>query len=141
MLFCRDRLADKNASELSDGIARATRTERGLLGTFTDIFLLGSRIPAERTVGLTFVGSSLLSLGTPWVDKVFAKHPKAVQENILNILGQTCKALDELGNVLWSKIPKEPEIDNSNLEHSLEAKNGIVAFIRKPVESNLVPVS
>jgi hypothetical protein len=110
MFFCRGRLVDQNTSKLSDGIARATRTERGLLGTFTDLFLLGSRIPAEKTVGLTFVGSSLLSLATPWVDKVFAKHPKAVQEHILNVLGQTCKALDELGNVLWSKIPKEPNL-------------------------------
>lgn len=110
MLFCRGRLADQKESPLAEGIARGTRTERGVLGTLTDLFLLGSKIPAERTVGYTFVGSSLLSLATPWVDKVFAKHPKEMQENILNILGQTCKALDELGNVLWSKIPKREEV-------------------------------
>ncbi|MFZ4084770.1 MAG: hypothetical protein ACOYK1_04440 [Vampirovibrionia bacterium] len=115
MLFCRGRLADQNQSPFLDGVARVTRTERGLLGTLTDFFLLGSRILKERFVGLTYVGSSLLSLTTPWVDQVFAKHPKAVQENILNVLGQTCKALDELGNVLWSKIPKEPTINNLNL--------------------------
>ena len=109
MLFCRGRLADQKESPFAEGIARGTRTERGVLGTLTDIFLLGSKIPAEKRVGYTFVGSSLLSLATPWVDKVFAKHPKEAQENILNILGQTCKALDELGNVLWSKIPKRDE--------------------------------
>ena len=97
---------DKTSSKLIDRIARGTRTERGILGVLTDIFLLGSKIAAARTVGITFAGSSLLSLTTPWVDKIFNKHPKETQEKILNILGQTCKALDELGNVLWSKIPK-----------------------------------
>jgi hypothetical protein len=140
MVFCRGHLED-HTSKLSDGIARVTRTERGLLGTITDFCLLGSRIPAERTVGLTFVGSSLISLTTPWVDKVFAKYPKAAQENILNILGRTCKALDELGNVLWSRIPKEPKIENSNLEHDLEAKNSIVTFTKEPIKSNLIPIS
>ncbi|MBU6197027.1 MAG: hypothetical protein KGO93_05625 [Cyanobacteria bacterium REEB446] len=115
MLFCKERISDKTSSKLIDGIARGTRTERGILGVFTDIFLLGSKIAAARTVGITFAGSSLLSLTTPWVDKIFNKHPKETQEKILNILGQTCKALDELGNVLWSKIPKEPNINNSNL--------------------------
>jgi hypothetical protein len=115
MLFCKERISDKTSSKLIDGIARGTRTERGILGVLTDIFLLGSKITAARTVGITFAGSSLLSLTTPWVDKIFNKHPKETQEKILNILGQTCKALDELGNVLWSKIPKEPKIDNSNL--------------------------
>jgi hypothetical protein len=115
MLFCKERISDKTSSKLIDGIARGTRTERGILGVFTDIFLLGSKIAAARTVGITFAGSSLLSLTTPWVDKIFSNHPKETQEKILNILGQTCKALDELGNVLWSKIPKEPKINNSNL--------------------------
>ncbi|MFM7457771.1 MAG: hypothetical protein ACKO3R_03810 [bacterium] len=115
MLFCKERISDKSSSKLIDGVARGTRTERGILGVFTDIFLLGSKIAAARTVGITFAGSSLLSLTTPWVDKIFSKHPKETQEKILNILGQTCKALDELGNVLWSKIPKEPKINNSNL--------------------------
>jgi hypothetical protein len=115
MLFCRERISDKNSSKLIDGIARGTRTERGILGVFTDIFLLGSKVAKMRTVGITFSGSSLLSLTTPWVDKIFSNHPKETQEKILNILGQTCKALDELGNVLWSKIPKETNIDDSNL--------------------------
>jgi len=115
MLFCKERISDKSSSKLIDGVARGTRTERGILGVFTDIFLLGSKIAAARTVGITFAGSSLLSLATPWVDKIFGNHPKETQEKILNILGQTCKALDELGNVLWSKIPKEPKINNSNL--------------------------
>ena len=110
MLFCKERISDKTSSKLIDGIARGTRTERGILGVFTDIFLLGSKIAAARTVGITFAGSSLLSLTTPWVDKIFNKHPKETQEKILNILGQTCKALDELGNVLWSKIPKESNL-------------------------------
>ena len=109
MLFCRERISDKNSSKLIDGIARGTRTERGILGVFTDIFLLGSKVAKMRTVGITFSGSSLLSLTTPWVDKIFSNHPKETQEKILNILGQTCKALDELGNVLWSKIPKLEE--------------------------------
>ena len=141
MLFCKERISDKTNSKLIDGITRGTRTERGILGVFTDIFLLGSKIAAARTVGITFAGSSLLSLTTPWVDKIFSKHPKETQEKILNILGQTCKALDELGNVLWSKIPKEHRIDNSNLEHNLESKNSIVTFTREPIESNLIPVS
>jgi hypothetical protein len=115
MLFCRERISDKNSSKLIDGIARGTRTERGILGVLTDFFLLGSKIAKMRTVGITFSGSSLLSLTTPWVDKIFSNHPKETQEKILNILGQTCKALDELGNVLWSKIPKETNIDDSNL--------------------------
>ncbi len=110
MLFCRERISDKNSSKIIDGIARGTRTERGILGVVTDIFLLGSKIAASRTVGITFAGSSLLSLATPWVDKIFSKHPKETQEKILNTLGQTCKALDELGNVLWSKIPKESNL-------------------------------
>jgi hypothetical protein len=115
MLFCRERISDKNSSKIIDGVTRGTRTERGILGVLTDLFLLGSKVTAVRSVGITYAGSSLLSLATPWVDKIFSNHPKETQEKILNILGQTCKALDELGNVLWSKIPKEPKINESNL--------------------------
>ena len=115
MLFCRERISDKNSSKIIDGVTRGTRTERGILGVLTDLFLLGSKVSAVRSVGITYAGSSLLSLATPWVDKIFSNHPKETQEKILNILGQTCKALDELGNVLWSKIPKEPKNNESNL--------------------------
>jgi hypothetical protein len=134
MLFCRERISNKTSSKLIDGIARGTRTERGVLGVLTDLFLLGSKITKIRTVGTVFSGSSLLSLTTPWIDKIFSQHPKETQEKILNILGQTCKALDELGNVLWSKISKEPKDD-------LEARNHSVKSTREPLNSNLVPVS
>ena len=109
MLFCRERLEDSNASPVAGAIARGVRTLRGILGTATDFFLLGSDKKEDRTVGSAFVASSLLSIVGPWVDKIFGAYPKETQEKILNVVGQTCKALDELGNVLWAKIEKKPE--------------------------------
>lgn len=106
MKLCRDRISDSNQSKGMEALSRWTRTLRGILGIATDFFLLGSERADVRRVGTIFSASSILSLVPPWADKLFAKYPKETREKMINVIGQSCKALDELSNALWSKLPK-----------------------------------
>ncbi|NQY79696.1 MAG: hypothetical protein HRT47_05225 [Candidatus Caenarcaniphilales bacterium] len=103
MLLCRNRMADSESHTFKNKIAVGARTLRAILGIATDFFLLDSKDKSKRTVGATFVASSVLSLIPPWANLLFKGQSQENIDNLINIFGQECKSLDELGNALWAK--------------------------------------
>lgn len=110
MILCRDRMVDIESNSLKNKVAISTRTLRAILGIATDFFLLDSKEKSKRTVGATFVASSILSLVPPWANAIFKGQGQENIDNLINVFGQACKSLDELGNALWAKTKQSAKV-------------------------------
>ncbi|MCH2228497.1 MAG: hypothetical protein MK033_12045 [Candidatus Caenarcaniphilales bacterium] len=133
MILCRDRMADTESDSLKNKVAIGIRTLRAVLGIATDFFLLGSEKPSQRRVGATFVASSVLSLFPPWAHTILKGQSQETIDNWINVFGQECKSLDELGNALWAKAKqavKAPSLEEE-MDASIENQNDF-AFAAMP---------
>lgn len=123
MFLCRNRIAESDSNSFKNKVAIGTRTLRAILGIATDFFLLDSKEKSKRTIGATYIASSIFSLVPPWANVIFKGKSQENIDNLINVFGQTCKSLDELANALWAKAKQINNPSNSNEKKVRETYN------------------